>query len=113
MKINVCNYCGQSLPFVRLGIKLTEKKARIFDLVMRTGSDGIDGRDLFDIVFGDQEKEVEVDGVRGHIDCLIDGWLVDVKSCSQGAFPKFKDGDVFTNDPFAYFGIDTIHYEVS
>ena len=50
----------------------------------------------------DLQKEVEIDGVLGHIDCLIDGVLVDVKSCSQRAFPKFKDGSLISNDPFGY-----------
>lgn len=50
------------------------------------------------------QQRVEVDGVSGHIDCLIDNWLVDVKSCSTRAFPKFKDGSLFANDSFGYCG---------
>lgn len=63
----VCNYCGQALPEVRLGVRLTDKKARIFDLVQRAGPDGIDGRDLFDIVFGEQEKTVQLSCLKSHI----------------------------------------------
>ncbi len=50
------------------------------------------------------QKEVQVDGVVGHIDVIIDGWLVDIKSCSQRAFPKFSDGTLFSSDPFGYCG---------
>jgi hypothetical protein len=48
------------------------------------------------------QREVEVDGVVGHIDCVIDGVLVDVKSCSTPSFKKFKSGDIYTQDPFGY-----------
>jgi hypothetical protein len=47
-----CPHCGQPLPEIRLGVRLTPLKARIFDLVQRGGRDGIDRSDLFDIVFG-------------------------------------------------------------
>ena len=50
----------------------------------------------------DFQKEVEVDGVRGRIDCRIDGVLVDVKSASSRSFGKFKDGTLLYNDPFGY-----------
>jgi hypothetical protein len=47
-----CPYCNQLLPDIRLGVRLTPLKARIFDLIQRGGRDGIDRVDLFDIVFG-------------------------------------------------------------
>lgn len=52
----------------------------------------------------DQQKEVILDGVPGHIDCLIDGVLVDVKSMSPYTFRKFKAGGLFKpgGDPFGY-----------
>lgn len=50
----------------------------------------------------DQQREVEVDGVVGHIDCQIDGVTVDVKSASTYSFKKFRTGDIFENDPFGY-----------
>jgi hypothetical protein len=53
MKSRTCTCCGQPLPETRLGVRLTPLKARIFDLIERGGDDGIDRRDLFDIVFGD------------------------------------------------------------
>ena len=39
----------------------------------------------------DCQKKVTVNGVDGHIDCVIDGELVDVKSASPYGFKKFND----------------------
>lgn len=50
----------------------------------------------------DQQKSVEVDGVKGHIDAVIDGVLVDVKSASQQSYKKFSGGTLPSNDPFGY-----------
>ncbi len=52
----------------------------------------------------DLQKEVEVDGIRGRIDCTIDGTLVDVKSASSFSFKKFESGDIRIDDPFGYIG---------
>ena len=48
------------------------------------------------------QKEVELEGVKGHIDCVIDGVLVDVKSASKFAYKKFKDGTLPEDDAFGY-----------
>ena len=50
----------------------------------------------------DQQKEVSVDGVLGHQDCIIDGVLVDVKSASTSSFKKFKNNSLLEDDPFGY-----------
>ena len=50
----------------------------------------------------DEQKEVEVDGIKGHMDCKIDGEVVDIKSASNFAFKKFKDGTLDGDDPFGY-----------
>ena len=52
-------------------------------------------------VAGEQET-VEVAGVKGHIDCTIDGYLVDVKSASPYGFTKFKEGFTLEEDSFNY-----------
>ena len=65
MSIRTCQYCGQKLPEIRLGVRLTPLKARIFDLIRRGGQDGIDKRDLFDIVFGDGQHSRET--LKAHI----------------------------------------------
>jgi hypothetical protein len=56
-----------------------------------------------------EQLELEVDGVKGHIDCVIDGVTVDVKSASPYSFQKFKNGTVFTDDPFGYIGQISIY----
>jgi hypothetical protein len=50
----------------------------------------------------DEQKEVEVDGIKGHIDGCIDGVLVDLKSCSSRSFDKFQSGRLLEEDPFGY-----------
>ena len=50
----------------------------------------------------DQQKEVEVGGVKGHIDGYIDGVLMDVKSCSSYGFKKFQRNTLHEDDPFGY-----------
>ena len=47
----------------------------------------------------EEQKMEEINGVKGHKDCRIDGTLVDVKSASSYGMKKFKDGSLFTNDP--------------
>lgn len=52
-------------------------------------------------VTGEQD-ELVVDGIKGHRDCIIDGCIVDVKSCSSLSFLKFKDGSIGQSDTFGY-----------
>jgi len=49
-----------------------------------------------------EQEEVHVAGVRGHIDAVVDGELVDVKSASPFSFDKFKQGLTPENDGFGY-----------
>lgn len=49
-----------------------------------------------------QQDTVEVAGVSGHLDCIIDGMLVDVKTASDYSFRKFKAGKLRQDDPFGY-----------
>jgi len=49
-----------------------------------------------------EQAEVEIDGIKGHIDAVIDGHVVDVKSASTFAFKKFKNGTLSEDDPFGY-----------
>ena len=39
--MNTCPTCGQTLPERRVGVRLTPRKARIFDHVKRYGEEGI------------------------------------------------------------------------
>ena len=49
-----------------------------------------------------QQDKLNVHGVKGHRDAVIDGMTVDVKSCSSYAFKKFKEGRLKDDDPFGY-----------
>ena len=49
-----------------------------------------------------EQKEVEIDGVKGHMDCTIDGEVVDIKTASSYAFKKFQEGTLHEDDPFGY-----------
>lgn len=50
----------------------------------------------------DEQKRVEVEGVKGSIDCKVDGVVCDIKSASTYSFKKFKDGTLHQSDPFGY-----------
>jgi hypothetical protein len=49
-----------------------------------------------------EQHEVEINGVRGHIDALVNGELVDVKSASAFSFAKFTAGLKPEQDAFGY-----------
>ena len=50
----------------------------------------------------DEQKEATVNGIKGHLDCKIDGEVVDVKTASRFGFNKFKNGSLSDDDPFGY-----------
>ena len=52
----------------------------------------------------DEQKVCRVEGVKGHMDCRIDGFLLDVKSASSYGFKKFKNNTLHEDDPFGYIG---------
>jgi hypothetical protein len=49
-----------------------------------------------------EQDELELLGIKGHRDCVIDGCLVDVKSCSGRQFAKYKNKTVENNDGFGF-----------
>lgn len=49
-----------------------------------------------------RQAEVSLHGVTGHIDCIIDGVLVDVKSASTYSFQKFANHLSKSEDSFGY-----------
>lgn len=49
-----------------------------------------------------EQDELIVDGIKGHRDCVIDGCVVDVKSCSSRQFEKLDKKTLATEDPFGY-----------
>lgn len=50
-----------------------------------------------------QQGEVDVDGVKGHIDAVLDGVVVDVKSASKFGFEKFRKDTLRDDDAFGYY----------
>ncbi len=52
-------------------------------------------------VTGMQDR-LNVHGIKGHRDAVIDGMTVDVKSASPYSFKKFKEGNLREDDPFGY-----------
>lgn len=52
-------------------------------------------------VTGEQDA-VELDGIVGHRDCVINGRIVDVKSASSRSFAKFKYSNYEALDSFGY-----------
>ena len=54
----------------------------------------------------DTQKEVTINNIKGHMDCKINGKIVDIKSASKYSFLKFKNGTLREDDPF---GLSLIH----
>tara|TARA_R100001198_G_scaffold94376_1_gene77471 strand:- start:1311 stop:2003 length:693 start_codon:yes stop_codon:yes gene_type:complete len=51
----------------------------------------------------DEQKILDLDGVVGHQDAVIDGVVIDVKSASQFGFRKFRENDLTSEtDAFGY-----------
>lgn len=48
------------------------------------------------------QETLELDGVTGHTDGVIDGVVIDVKSCSSYAYTKFENGTLEKDDSFGY-----------
>jgi len=49
-----------------------------------------------------QQDELDLEGILGHRDAVIDGRLTDVKSASPFSFEKFEKHGLLGNDPFGY-----------
>jgi|TARA_R110000822_G_scaffold45878_2_gene122480 hypothetical protein len=53
----------------------------------------------------DEQKEMEIAGVKGHMDARIDGVITDVKTASKFGFRKFESAqNLVEDDPFGYIG---------
>ena len=48
------------------------------------------------------QDQIDIEGVKGHRDAVIDGVLTDVKSASSFSFKKFEDGLKEDTDAFGY-----------
>jgi len=49
-----------------------------------------------------EQKEAKVQGITGHMDSVIDGEVVDIKTASKFAFKKFQNGTLAEDDGFGY-----------
>jgi hypothetical protein len=49
-----------------------------------------------------RQTELDIGGIKGHRDALIDGRTVDVKTASTASFRKFKSNGLREDDPFGY-----------
>jgi len=49
-----------------------------------------------------RQQEVSVEDVLGHVDGVVDGVIIDVKTASGYGINKFKDHKIETDDPFGY-----------
>lgn len=49
-----------------------------------------------------EQDELEINGVKGHRDAVVDGITVDVKSASSYSFRKFESGLKSSEDAFGY-----------
>ena len=49
-----------------------------------------------------EQEEVEISGIVGHMDAVIDDVVIDVKSASSYAFKKFKENKLEDDDSFGY-----------
>lgn len=52
----------------------------------------------------DEQKRVEIEGVKGSMDCKIDGVVTDIKSASGFAIKKFENDSLAREDSFGYIG---------
>lgn len=49
-----------------------------------------------------RQTEMQLAGIKGHRDVVIDGLLTDCKSASSFSFKKFKEHRLLEDDPFGY-----------
>ena len=48
------------------------------------------------------QDELDIEGVKGHQDCIVDEVTLDLKTASPYGFKKFEDHKLEEDDPFAY-----------
>jgi hypothetical protein len=49
-----------------------------------------------------EQSVLEINGIKGSRDAVIDGVTIDVKSASTASFKKFKEHNLRSDDPFGY-----------
>lgn len=59
------------------------------------------------------QDQLEIEGIKGHRDCIISGMQFDVKSAATRSFEKFKYGKIKEDDPFGYLSQNTSYLYAS
>ena len=60
-----------------------------------------------------QQTTLDVEGVPGHRDAIIDGRLVDAKTASRYGYQKFKNNEVPKDDSFGYMDQLSLYHHAS
>jgi len=60
-----------------------------------------------------EQDELDLFGVKGHRDAIIDGLLVDVKTANSRGMEKFKQHRLESDDPFGYMDQLSAYHEAS
>ncbi len=56
------------------------------------------------------QEPLEIDGITGSCDAVIDGCVVDIKTCSDYSFGKITSGGLKYDDPFGYLSQASSYY---
>jgi hypothetical protein len=79
-------------PYVKLKFLIGDLLEEVVKFLARAAGHKVEG----------EQQEVDVNGVKGRLDCIIDGHVVDIKSASTRGFDKFRDHGLRSDDPFGY-----------
>lgn len=59
-----------------------------------------------------EQGKVALNSISGSCDCVIDGYLIDVKTTSDYSYKKFEEGTIsLDNDPFGYIAQLSVYKE--
>jgi hypothetical protein len=79
-----CHYCGASLAEHRLGVRLTPIKARVFDLIMHAGREGIDADTINILAFDGRATRTTIKAHVNQINDLLAGTDYRIKGVRGG-----------------------------
>ena len=65
MGASLCTQCGQPLPNKRLGVEMSALKARIVDMVIKGGDNGVPTDAVYDAVF--DQRHCSRASLRAHV----------------------------------------------
>lgn len=91
-KVNKPDKAEKILPFVRLKFLYGDIVEHLVLFLARLAGHQVKG----------EQGELEIEGVKGHRDAIIDGVVIDVKSANSRGMDKFKYHALDNDDPFGY-----------